>query len=206
MRTHSAIKWVSVAAMTIAVLSVMVFAGQQPVQQPSRPVQQVSRDDAKDFQDRVAKYLAIQKKALGKVPSIPKETADTALISKHQQQVADAIRMLRPNPMQGEIFTPWLKTAISTALKQQVKGKAGADNKETILGEGNPRSAESPSAIKLTINGAYPDKAPLSTVPPSVLMALPVLKEGVEYRFVGHTLILRDTKANIVVDTLPNAF
>jgi hypothetical protein len=39
-----------------------------------------------------------------------------------------------------------------------------------------------------------------------VLLALPELKEGVEYRFVGRTLILRDTKANIIVDTLPNAF
>jgi len=203
MRIHTSIKWALGAALSIAVLSLVVTAGSQAV--PKVP-QAVPKDEAKEFQSMVRKYIDIQKKALRQVPSIPKETTDAALISKHQQQVADAIRALRPNAMPGEIFTPWLRTTISAAVKQQVKGKAGADAKATIEGEGNPRSAESPSAIKLTINGAYPDKAPLSTVPPSLLMALPVLPDGVEYRFVGHTLILRDTKANIVVDTLPNAF
>jgi len=204
MRMQPAIKWISVSAITVALLTAMsVFA---TAQTPQLAVQPVPKDDAKDFQERVDKYLAIQKKAIGKVPSMPKETTDAALISKHQLQLADAIRMLRPKPMQGEIFTPWLKTTISAALKQQVKGKAGADTKATILDEGNPKSGESPTAIKLTLNGAYPDTAPLSTVPPSVLMALPTLKDGVEYRFVGRTLILRDTKANIIVDTLPNAF
>ena len=203
MRIHTSIKWALGAALSIAVLSLVVTAGSQAV--PKVP-QAVPKDEAKEFQSMVRKYIDIQKKALRQVPSIPKETTDAALISKHQQQVADAIRALRPNAMPGEIFTPWLRTTISAAVKQQVKGKAGADAKATIVGEGNPKSAESPSAIKLTINGAYPDKAPLSTVPPSLLMALPVLPDGVEYRFVGHTLILRDTKANIVVDTLPNAF
>jgi hypothetical protein len=196
MRIPTSIKWAFGAALSIVVLSLVVTAGSQAV----------PKDDAKEFQSMVQKYIDIQKKALRKVPSIPKETTDAALISKHQQQVGDAIRALRPNAMPGEIFTPWLRTTISAAVKQQVKGKAGADAKATIVGEGNPKSGESPAPIKLTINGSYPDKAPLSTVPPSLLMALPVLPEGVEYRFVGHTLILRDTKANIVVDTLPNAF
>jgi hypothetical protein len=196
---HSVIKRALVAALSIAVFSmVTVSAGTQAGQA-------VPQDDAKEFQGRVQKYLTIQKKALGKVPSSPKETTDAAVIAKHQQDVADTIRMLRPNAIPGEIFTPWLRTTISAAVKEQVKGKAGVDAKATILGEGNPKSAESPAAVKLTINGAYPEKAPLSTVPPSVLMVLPVLPEGVEYRFVGHTLILRDTKANIVVDILPNA-
>ena len=207
MRKHSSIKWALGAALSIAVLSMVVTAGSQAVPQAVPKVPQaVPKDDAKEFQSMVQKYIVIQKKALRKVPSIPKTTTDAALISKHQLQVADAIRALRPNAMPGEIFTPWLRTTIAAAIKQQVKGKAGADVKATIAGDGNPKSAESPSPVKLTINGAYPDKAPLSTVPPSLLMALPVLPEGVEYRFVGHTLILRDTKANIVVDTLPNAF
>jgi hypothetical protein len=203
MRIHSAVKRAHAAVATIAVLLVMVIAA---TAQTAPQTAQVPKDDAKEFQSMVQKYLDIQKKALAKVPSIPKETADAALIVKHQQQLGDTIRMLRPNAMPGEIFTPWLKTAISTAVKQQVKGKAGANAKATILDEGNPKSPEGQTPIKLTINGAYPEKAPLSTVPPTVLMALPVLPEGVEYRFVGHTLILRDTKANIVVDMLPNAF
>jgi hypothetical protein len=203
MRMHLVVRWLSVAVMVAVLCVTGVAAGQQAVQPPVQPL---PKDDAREFKTRVDNYLAIQKKALGKIPSAPKETTDAALISKHQQQLADAIRMLRPNAMQGEIFTPWLKTTVSAAVKAQVKGKAGADAKATILGEGNPKAEGSPSTIKLTINGSYPEKAPLSTVPPSVLLALPPLPDGVEYRFVGHTLILRDTKANIVVDTLPNAF
>lgn len=165
----------------------------------------IPQDDAKDFQSRVEKYVAIQKKAVASVPSIPKSGTDPALILKHEKEVGEAIRALRPNAMPGEIFTPWLHGVIKAAVKVQVQGKAGADAKATILGEGNPKSGESPAPVKLTVNGPYPAKAPLSTVPPSVLMALPPLPKEVEYRFVGRDLILRDTKANIIVDILPNA-
>jgi len=166
----------------------------------------IPQDDLKDFQSRVQKYLAIQKKAAGSVSSLHKGVTDAALIVNHQHQMADAIRALRPNPVQGEIFTPWLRGTLTAAVKGQVQGKAGTDAKATILGEGNPKSPESPSPSKITLNGEYPPKAPLSTVPPRVLMALPTLPEGLEYRFVGRTLILRDTRADIVVDILPNAF
>jgi hypothetical protein len=87
-----------------------------------------------------------------------------------------------------------------------VAGKQGAAAKSTILDEGNPKSPESTAAVDLSINAPYPAKAPLSTVPPSVLMALPTLPKELEFRFVGRNLILRDTKANMIVDVLPNAF
>jgi hypothetical protein len=45
----------------------------------------------------------------------------------------------------------------------------------------------------------------LSTMPPSLLLNLPKLPEGLEYRFVGRNLILYDSKANLIVDILRNA-
>jgi len=198
MRIHSAVKW---ALGSVLFFSLVAVSAQQTTQQTAVP-----RDDAKDFENRVSKYLAIQKKALSSVHSLPKRGTDPDLILKHEKEVADAIRALRPDAMPGDIFTPWLRSVISTAVKQQVQGKRGQDAKATIVGEGNPKSAESPGVVNLKVNGNYSAAAPLSTVPPSVLMALPVLPKEVEYRFVGHTLILRDTKANIVVDILPNAF
>jgi len=45
---------------------------------------------------------------------------------------------------------------------------------------------------------------PLITFPPALLQSLPPLPEGLEYRFYGRHLILRDVKANIVVDMLRN--
>jgi hypothetical protein len=73
-----------------------------------------------------------------------------------------------------------------------------------ILGEGNPRSPESPAKVTLAVNAPYPSAAPLSTVPPSLLLKLPPLPDALEYRFVGRNLILWDTKANLIVDILPD--
>ena len=52
------------------------------------------------------------------------------------------------------------------------------------------------------MNAYYPDDAPLSSVPPSLLLNLPALPEEVRYRFVGRHLILRDTDANVILDFL----
>jgi hypothetical protein len=164
------------------------------------------QDEVKEFQSRIDKYVALQKKAIASVPSIPTEVKDPAIIAKHQLQIADAIRALRPSAMPGEIFTPGTRQMIATTVKQQVKGKDGEAAKETILGEGNPKSAESPTPVKLAVNAAYPMTASLSSVPPSVLMALPTLPKDLEFRFVGRDLILRDTQANLIVDILPNVF
>ena len=166
----------------------------------------VFQDDPKEFETQIQKYLALQKKAVGSVPSIPRENADAALIAKHEKQVADAIRAARPNAKQGEIFTPGVRRLITMTLKQTLEGKEGAAAKATILGEGNPKAEGSPEPVNLAVNSPYPISAPLSTVPPSMLMALPPLPKELEFRFVGRNLILRDTKANMIVDVLPEAF
>jgi hypothetical protein len=164
------------------------------------------QDDPKEFDTQIQKYLALQKKAVGSVPSIPRENADAALIAKHEKQVADAIRAARPNAKQGEIFTPGVRRLITMTLKQTLEGKEGAAAKATILGDGNPKAEGSPEPVNLAVNSTYPISAPFSTVPPSVLMALPPLPKELEFRFVGRNLILRDTKANMIVDVLPEAF
>lgn len=161
-----------------------------------------TQDQSKEFQARIDKYMEIHKKAVASVPAIPKETKDAALIAKHEQQIADAIRALRPNAVVGEIFTPAVRQMIVSTVKQNVEGKAGASAKATILGEGNPKAEAVP--VNLTVNGTYPTSAPLSSVPPSLLMALPVLPKELEYRFVGRNLILRDSTSNLIVDFIPN--
>jgi hypothetical protein len=159
----------------------------------------------KDFQARIDKYMEIHKKADAGLPALPKETTDTTLIAKHQQQLAERIRSLRPNALAGEIFSPANRQMVVTTIKQKTEGKDGAAAKATILGEGNPKSAETPAQVNLAVNSTYPTTAPLSTMPPSVLMALPTLPQGLEFRFVGRNLILLDTEANLIVDFIPNA-
>jgi hypothetical protein len=166
---------------------------------------QAAQNDSKQFQERIQKYLALQKKAVSSVPPIGKNVTDAAVLAKHEQQIADAIRAQRPNAMPGDIFTPGVKPIIAAIVKQRVDGKNGAGAKSTILGEGNPKN-ESAAPVNLTVNATYPTTAPLSTMPPSVLKALPPLPKELEYRFVGRTLILRDTTGNLIVDVVPNVF
>jgi len=166
---------------------------------------QAAQNDSIQFQERIQKYVALQKKAVNSVPPIGKNVTDAAVIAKHQQQIADAIRAQRPNAKPGDIFTPGVKPIIAAIVKQRTDGKDGAGAKSTILGEGNPKN-ESAAPVKLAVNATYPTTAPLSTMPPSVLKALPPLPKELEYRFVGRTLILRDTTANLIVDVVPNVF
>jgi hypothetical protein len=57
----------------------------------------------------------------------------------------------------------------------------------------------------LQVNAPYPEGAPVSTVPPPLLAKLPALSADVQYRFVGRHLILLDTRAQIIIDYLPDA-
>jgi hypothetical protein len=60
-------------------------------------------------------------------------------------------------------------------------------------------------AVRLVVNGRYPDTIPLSTVPSQVLKQLPPLPEELEYRFIEDKLILLDAHAHIIVDYLTGA-
>ena len=62
-----------------------------------------------------------------------------------------------------------------------------------------------PSTVSFKINGPYPEKQPLETAPPKVLASLPPLPKDLDYRFVDKHLILRDSRANTIIDYIPNA-
>jgi hypothetical protein len=161
-----------------------------------------------DFNDRVQKYWDIHKKAESAAPeSDKKKEPDPAAIIAHETATADAIRAARKNAAEGDIFTPPVQKILIRTIKQQLSSGAGAKAREMILGEGNPKSPESESAsrVAVQVNAKYPSSAPLSTVPPSVLLKLPKLPQGLEYRFVGRHLILFDSKANLIVDIVRNA-
>jgi hypothetical protein len=157
-----------------------------------------------EFNELILKYVVIHERAVASVPPL-QSSDDPALIQRKQQAIGDAIRKARPNAVPGEFFVPAVRVALLDLIRQELTGHEGASARETILGEGNPKSRESPATVNLTINAVYPAKAPLSTMPPSLLAVMPVLPEALEFRFVGRDLILRDTKANLIVDILKNA-
>ena len=59
-------------------------------------------------------------------------------------------------------------------------GPDGAALKASIMDE-------NPGVPNLKVNGRYPDRCRVSTIPPQVLQGLPKLPEEMEFRFVGNT-------------------
>ena len=179
-----------VASLAIVAVADTPFADQTPV-----------NPDAKilaDFNDRVKAYIALRNKADNDAPKL-KETKEAAKIQEAQLALAAAIRNARATAKPGDIFAPEIEKKFRALLSPEVKGPAGAKAKATIL--------EEKPMVELKVNTEYPSAEPLSTVPPTVLQAMPPLPkgEGLEYRFVRKHLILLDTRANLIVDYLLNA-
>ena len=91
-------------------------------------------------------------------------------------------------------------------LKDAFKGP-GSPKVRASIKEGNPKNEKAPGEVEpvIEVNAVYPKNAPLSTVPPSLLMKLPKLPKEIEYRFVGRTLILRDRESNLIIDYMKQA-
>lgn len=160
----------------------------------------------KEFIDRVQHYWNLHKKIESTLPPInKKKEPDPAVIVDHQRKLAAGIRAARPKAAEGDILTPPIQKVLFETIKEELSSGKGPTIRAMILGEGNPKNPESPAKVDLAVNAMYPSNAPLSTVPPSVLLKLPKLADGMEYRFVGRHLILYDGKANVIVDILRNA-
>jgi len=147
-----------------------------------------------DFNERVAAYAELRQKADDGVPRL-KTTNEPADIVAAQESLAQRIAAARADAKRGDIFTPVIATQFRRILRPEVKDEGTKE----LIREDNPGS------VPFEVNAPYPEREPLSTVPPNVLARLPELPADVEYRFVGRHLILFDARANLVIDYIPNA-
>jgi hypothetical protein len=155
---------------------------------------------AADFKKRVDEYVKLRNDADRKAPDL-KETKKPAEIVVAETTLAQRIREVRATAKRGDLFTPATEAMFRRLLRPPLtKGADAADNKAIIKDD-----APAPKEVPFKVNGDYPKKAPLSTVPPDVLLSLPQLPEDVQYRFVGKHLILYDAKANLIIDFMLNA-
>jgi len=178
-------------------------------EKPAATIKEVNRLDAKsgeapnpvedprfkDFFDHVRAYMKIHKAADAKVPSL-KETSDPKQVSTREKALADEIRKERAGAQQGEVFSPSAAKEIGLVVAEDFKSRPLRDQKAILV--------EVPMKVPPSINTDYPTTLPLATVPPSLLQKLPTLPEELEYRFLGRHLILRDIRANLIVDFIPD--
>jgi hypothetical protein len=150
--------------------------------------------------DRLREYIELHQKLERSLATLPTE-ATPAQIDKNQRAFEKLMREARATARPGDIFTPKARPVITRLLATVFGGPDGTQLKASIMDE-NPVD---PVALKLTVNGRYPDTVPLSTIPPQVLQTLPQLTEDLEYRFIGDWLILLDTHAHVIADFIDNA-
>ena len=150
---------------------------------------------ASDFETRIKQYLDFRQQHVG-LP--PKPTDNPAQIVARQREMGNKIRVARAGAKQGEIFSP----AIAQYFRKQIAASFAGGNGNAI--RASLANAE-PVNIELQINQSYPPDQPLQSTPPTLLLNLPELADGLEYRVLNRELVLRDTQGNVVVDYVPNA-
>jgi hypothetical protein len=146
-----------------------------------------------EFRKHIDAYVKIHNEAESKVPAL-KRTDDPQEIADREKALGEMIMTLRAGAKPGDIFAPEYQPYFVKIVQDDFKLRSAADRKALV--------AELPKNIKVDINTVYPTTLPLETFPPALLRKLPDLPPELEYRIVGRSLILRDVKANLIVDIL----
>jgi len=195
---------VAVAATVLPLLMACRMAGGAPAH-PVAPPRVSPAPGAESvaygrLEQQAAQYMALRRAATADVPAlVPK--ADAATILSHQRAQAAAIRARRAGVRPGELFTPDVAPIIARVVREELT-KMGEERKKVT--RENPRAETPTTPVALKIDAEYPEEASLSTVPAGLLLRLPRLPSGLEYRFVGRHLVVRDVDANTIVDYLVN--
>lgn len=146
-----------------------------------------------DFDVRMANYAELRAQLQRGLTPL-RVTDNPREIRRAVLALARRIRAARSAARGGEIFTAEISYAFKQALMLETRSATCASIAD-----------DNPGDFDYAINATYPKRRPLSTVPPGILMLLPRLPAGVQYRFVGQQLILHDTRANVILDRIRDA-
>ena len=146
-----------------------------------------------DFSTRVQSYFELRSRLQEGLPPF-RVTDDVAEIKRVQRALARKIQAARHGAHEGDIFSPAISAEFKDVLALEMNARTWA-----VIMDDNP------GEFSHEINGIYPEGKPLSTVPGTILAALPALPDDVEYRFLGRHLILLDIRANVILDRIPYA-
>ena len=161
-----------------------------------------------EFYEEIQEYVRLRHAAVDVVPPLPAD-ASAEDIAVRQKALTNAIVTYRRRARQGEIFEPEIEAAFRRLFKEAFASPDGAALMDSIR-QGNPSvegvpnpgdpSTDTRKGVRLGVNVVYPDDAPFSSVPPTLLLRIPALPAEVRYSFVGRALIIRDTEANVILD------
>ena len=143
-----------------------------------------------DFDARVLDYFDLRTTLESGLPA-QRVTANPADNIDIQRRLARRIRHARAGAQRGAIFTPAISVEFRRILLIETTPEVLAAIED-----------DNPGQFSHRVNGDYPKRRPLSTMPGTFLLVLPTLPDGLEYRFLSSHLILHDTRANVILDTM----
>jgi hypothetical protein len=170
--------------------AIWMFARQASVNQDSLTLQ--------DFSRRTDDYVKLRKRMQGELPA-PQSGSSGTQIKQYQTTLAQKIHDARPQARQGDFFSSPISQIFRKLIAAPLHGANGGKIRASL------RHAEPVRGLALEINHEYPEAAALQSTPPTLLIDLPRLPSGLEYRIVGRELVLLDSTSNLVVDLLPDA-
>ena len=166
-----------------------------PATSPSPAV--LSDPGTQAFLAAVKEYWALRTKVDDSVPPL-KETNDPTKIAARERALGEALMKARANAKEGDVFVKPFIPVLEKIVKADFAKRTAAERRALIV--------ELPKGIAVKVNSIYPTTIPLATFPPNLLVKLPELPDQLEYRIVHRHLILRDVRANYVVDMVQNLF
>jgi hypothetical protein len=178
----------------IAAVSGATIVAGPAIQAPGQTTHQTA---LADFATRVQAYTDLRGLVLVTVPGL-QVSADVAAIRHASDAQAAAIRNARAGARQGDIYSP----AIASAFRAILAADCDEDYRALLAEINEELDAPLPRAA---VHGRWLAGAPVPTMPPDLLAALPRLPESLQYRFINRDLVLVDLDANLIVDLVPEA-
>lgn len=149
-----------------------------------------------EFTKRVADYVALEQRVAADLLPL-KKSDDAAEIAGRESAIGVAVRAARVGAHQGDVLTPAVAKVFRKLIKDNFRRRTPKEQK--LVRDHIPN-------FHPAVNQTYPIAWALATFPPTLLAMMPQLPEGLEYRLLSDALILRDVKANIIVDFMLDVF
>lgn len=145
-----------------------------------------------DFSQRIQSYVELRARVAQLMPPM-RTLPDPAELRRASDALAASMQQARAGARPGDIFTP----EIAKLIRQAVGDGCDEDYAALLALVNEDLETPLPRAV---VHARWPAGAPLPTMTSDMLVALPRLPQGLEYRFLGGDLVLRDIDANLIVD------
>ena len=151
----------------------------------------------KQFDDAVADYMALRRKLRTEV-SGPVTNSSSSQITDASDALAGSIQRARRDARVSSIFNE----PVAMVIKRRIADTVRTENLVSVLADIDDDENAGPSP---KVHLRLPVSEQMATMPPALLKVLPPLPKELEYRIIGHYLVLRDVDASLILDYIPVA-